>query len=128
MRLINTATGEAFNVGCMLHVVTGPSLGQAWRYEHLRPHEDGHRVHVTRSHPKMGRVHREFHPMIFGCRVEVEITFTRRLCQDSRHFVGKVDEWFLAGVFALVPLAFFEHYDLATKIPELLGAGGPTGH
>lgn len=136
MRLINQATGDTIPPGAIVHVMSGPTLGQAWRYEKIRPHTDGgHRVHVTRSHPKLGRVHREFHAHMFGAEVKIEFTWQRKVINHARHAVSRVDEWLLAGLFAVIPLAFFEHYQMSSTIIEfatmgIMGGGSPAegGH
>jgi hypothetical protein len=72
MKLVHAETARVINPGSMLHATSGP----AWRYERIVPHPvDGHRVHVSRHHPKLGRVHKEFHPSIFGCCVVIDVKF-----------------------------------------------------
>lgn len=118
MRLIN-ANGEEITVGTRLRVVSGPRVGEVWNYSHLTVHPvDGHRVHVTRRHPRMGHVHREFHPGVFGLSVEIDITW-RRAVRNRVHLVRrKFDDYLFAGIIALFPLAFFEQFHLGEKITE----------
>lgn len=124
MRLINQATGSTIPPGAILHVVSGPNMGQAWRYERIRPMEDGaHRVHVTKSHPKLGRVHREYHAHVFGAEVKIDITWQRHTLNSLHHVVSRMDEWIMAGFFALVPLSLFETLHLAEPITELFTLG-----
>ncbi|HEY8984812.1 MAG TPA: hypothetical protein VIU15_35215 [Streptomyces sp.] len=71
MQLIHDVTASVVEPGAIIHLASGPNEGQAWRFEKLSAHPtDGHRVHVSRSHPRIGRVHREFHPRLFGCSVK----------------------------------------------------------
>ncbi|MGW7514155.1 hypothetical protein ACWGJ2_00985 [Streptomyces sp. NPDC054796] len=85
MDLINDATATPVEPGDTIHMVSGPNAGQAWRFEKVIEHAtDGHRVHVTRLHPKFGRVHREYHPSLFGCSVAIDVQWfadKRRLLQ-----------------------------------------------
>lgn len=131
MHVVSSASGRRVEPGCMIHIVSGPYLGQAWRYSHVREVEGAHRVHCTRRvSGKRGRVfngHREFHPSVFGLEVKIEISWQRHALNTTRHTLGKVDDYLLAGAFALLPLAFFEHYHMASKITETLSFGGP-GH
>lgn len=121
MRLIN-AQGREVVPGMRLQAVQGKEIGQTWQFSHVVEHPiDGHRVHVTRRHPRMGHVHREFHPVVFGLHVVVDITWKRHLANKAHHVRAKFDDYLLAGVIALVPLAFFEHYQLAERIPEIFG-------
>ncbi|AGP58329.1 MULTISPECIES: hypothetical protein [Streptomyces] len=74
MQLINDATASVVEPGSMIHMVSGPTAGQVWRFERVIDHAtDGHRVHVTRPHPKLGRIHREYHPRLFGCSVAIDV-------------------------------------------------------
>lgn len=121
MRLIN-AQGIEVTPSSRLHAVSGPQAGQVWQYSHVIEHPiDGHRVHVTRRHPRLGHVHREFHPGVFGLTVVVDVTWKRHAVNQLHHARTKLDEYLLAGVIALVPLAFFEQFHLAEKLGEVLG-------
>ena len=124
MKLVNSASGSEINCGTMLHMVAGPTLGQAWRYERITPHDtDGHRVHCTRVHPRMGRVHREFHPRVFGATVVIDVRWYRDIHHTAHRAWLKIDDYLFAGIFALLPLAFFEHYHWAETITEAIGLG-----
>lgn len=121
MRLIN-AQGVEVAPRARLHVVEGKDSGQVWQYSHVIEHPvDGHRVHVTRRHPRIGHVHRDFHPRVFGLRVEIDITWRRHMRNKVHHVRTKFDDYLLAGVVALLPLGLFEHYQLAERLPEALG-------
>lgn len=121
MRLINAQDVE-ISPGARLRVVEGRDAGQVWQFSHVIEHPvDGHRVHVTRRHPRIGHVHREFHPRAFGLHVVVDITWRRHLVNKVHHVRSKFDDYLLAGVVALVPLALFEHYHLSEVVFESLG-------
>lgn len=121
MRLINAQNVEV-QPGARIRVTEGPDTGQTWQFSHVVEHPvDGHRVHVTRRHPRMGHVHREFHPRVFGLRVIVDITWRRHVLNKVTHMRSKFDDYLLAGVVALFPLAAFEHYHISERLFEALG-------
>lgn len=74
-KLMHTETGTVVDPGSVLHLASGPSTGQAWRFVRIVEHEDGHKIQCSRSHPKLGRVHREFHPHLFGCHIVIDVKF-----------------------------------------------------
>lgn len=84
MRLMYSESGDVIRPGTMIHMTSGPSTGQAWRFERITPHQDGHRIHCTRSHPRTGRLHREFHPRVFGCHVAADICWYRDRARIAR--------------------------------------------
>lgn len=60
--------------GTMLHMTSGPSIGQIWRLEKVAHRENGdHHLHMSRSVPKIGRVHKEFHPKAFGVQIVMDV-------------------------------------------------------
>lgn len=121
MQLVSRTTGKTVAPGSMLRVQSGPGAGRAWRFEHVHERGDGnHRVHVTRSGGRMGRIHREFHPGVFGCEIKIDITWRRVTRNAVHHARTKIDDYLMAGVFALVPLAFFEHFHMADTLCGLL--------
>lgn len=108
--------------GSRLVAVQGKEIGQQWRLSHVVEHPvDGHRVHVTRRHPRLGHVHREFHPGVFGLHVVIDVTWREHAINKAHHVRAKFDDYLLAGIVALLPLAIFEHYHVAEKLPEMLG-------
>lgn len=125
-KLITAAGTEAIEGITALRIANGPSLGQHWRYERLtHDRVDGeHRVHASKSGGKRGRVHREFHPHVFGATVVVDITWRRRAVQGVKRVCHKVDDALVMGALALVPLAFFEHFHGAEVIVTTLGMSG----
>ena len=132
MQLINPRTGQVIQPGTKIHTVHG---SDPWRYERLRKIDDTqHRVHVTRivkgSRGRTFRGHREFHPSVFGLEVKIDITWERKAVCRTRHMISKIDDYLLAGVFAIIPLAFFEHFHWADDITSFvtLGMLGTGGH
>ncbi|MFE9769809.1 hypothetical protein ACFYPC_35695 [Streptomyces sp. NPDC005808] len=125
MKLVSRVTGKEIKQGRTLHGQAGAATGLAWRFERISLHRDGvHHVHVSRPGGKLGRIHREFHPSVFGCEVTVEITWRLAVRHAATRTWSKVDDYLLAGVFALVPLAFFEHFHWAEAIVSALGLNG----
>ena len=122
MRVVDTTTGAEVTTGADLrHAVTG----QRWRFSHVTHHPKyGHRIHATRTHRKLGRIPGEFHPSVFGLEVVVRVGWKRHVINVAHVTISKLDDWMLAGVIALVPLAFFEQFHAAEKITELFGFGG----
>ncbi|MFI9835209.1 hypothetical protein ACIHIX_46985 [Streptomyces sp. NPDC051913] len=122
MKLVSCVTGEEIQAGRTLRVQTGADTGQSWKFERIAERGDGMRhVHVSRPGGKLGRIHREFHPSVFGCEITVEITWRRSVGHAAYRAWAKADDYLWAGVFALVPLAFFEHYHWAEDIVAVLG-------
>jgi len=104
MKLIHDATDSVVDPGTVIHLASGPNQGQAWRFEKVVKHPtDGHRVHVTRSHSKIGRLHREYHPRLFGCSVQTASRWQRRLRAVERTAVT----W--AGAFTAAVIAWVVH-------------------
>lgn len=76
MELVNASTGNKIEEGAMLHIASGPQAGQAWRFERICERANGeHAVRVSRSHPRMGRIRKEFHPRVFGASVVIDVTW-----------------------------------------------------
>lgn len=118
MELISEATGAAITPGAMLRAIQGPHMGTHWRFHELKMTDTGHRVCVSRP-VSAGRVHREFHPGVFGLKVVIDISWSMHVRHTLRVGWSKIDDWLLAGVVALVPLAFFEQYHWAEMITAL---------
>ncbi|MGV9705296.1 hypothetical protein [Streptomyces sp. NPDC003483] len=124
MKLISRVSGKEITEGRTLHGHSGPAAPHAWRFERISLHRDGvHRVHVSRPGGRVGRIHRAFHPSDFGCEVRLEITWRRTVRHAVTRTWSKVDDYLLAGLFALVPLAFFEPYHWLDVV-SMLGLDG----
>ncbi|MFE5369231.1 hypothetical protein [Streptomyces mirabilis] len=123
--LVSRTTGEEINCGETLHMTSGPSAGRAWRFEHIAEKPDGkHHVHVSRCGGKLGRIHREYHPGVFGCEIKIDITWRMHVSNSARHMRSKIDDYLMAGAFALIPLALYEHFHWADKITTAFGIVG----
>ncbi|MET8030616.1 hypothetical protein [Streptomyces avermitilis] len=125
MKLISCATGREVEAGRRLYGQSGDAAGLAWKFERIIERRSGvHHVHVSRPGGKLGRIHREFHPSVFGCEITVEITWRRTVRHTAVRAWAKADDYLWAGVFALLPLAFFEHFHWAEAIVSALGMDG----
>lgn len=126
MKLVSRASGKEVVPGSTLHMQSGPTVGRAWRFEYVVKRPDGdHHVHVTRLGGKLGGTPRQYHPRVFGCEIAQDITWRQSVRTGVRHAWTKVHDYLMAGMFALVPLAFFEHYHWAETITSALGLGAP---
>jgi hypothetical protein len=107
-RLMHTETGKFIDPGTTIHLTPEASTAQAWRFEKVIPHPDGHKIQCTRSHSKMGRIHREFSPHLFGCQVVIDVKFyadRTRMMQSLRRLTtsgasalsAAVVAWLVAG-------------------------------
>jgi hypothetical protein len=64
---------------------------------------------------------------MIGCKVHCPRTRKERCTDALVHAWSKLDDWFMAGLIALIPLAIFEHYHMASKITEVISLGMITG-
>lgn len=124
MHLINPTTGKIVTPGSKIHTPDGKS----WRYDHLRKVSHGvHHVHVTNivrgSRGRTFRGHREFHPSVFGLEIKIDISWQRHAINTGKHVFAKIDDYLWAGAFAIIPLAFFEHYHMSGTIIETVTLG-----
>ena len=99
----------------------GSLTGTLWRLDEIFHDGVQHMVRCSRQHA-IGRVRRVFAPVVFGLSVQEEITRLHHALNLGVHAWQKVDEWFFAGIVALVPLAFFEQYHLAETITHALSS------
>lgn len=127
MNLVN-AESQIVAYGCTVHVIMGPNVGRAYRYEGVIVYGKTHRVKCTRK-----AVHGHFrsvewyHPNALGCTVYTRLTLRQHVKSSCVSIFHKIDDWLMAGLFALIPLAAFEHFHLATKITEIVSLGMITG-
>lgn len=132
MELINPTTGQTIMPGTKIHTVPG---GEAWHFAKIVHHPSGeHRVHCTKivkgSKGRHFRGHREFHPHAFGLEIKIDITWQRHVVNSGKHVFAKIDDYLWAGLFAIIPLAFFEHFHMADDITSVVTFGmiGTGGH
>lgn len=130
-KLVFADTGKPVIPGCVLRAVDPIGGPYVWHLDGHRIGADdhGHRVMVSRHHPKLGRVHRTFHPRVFGLTVVIDIVWYRDVRHTAHVVWAKGNDWLMAGIFALIPLAFFEHYHWADDITNMMSIfGGGDGH
>lgn len=125
-QLINPATGQTIAPGSKIHTVPG---GEPWHFNKITRHPNSgeHRVHCTKivrgTRGRHFRGHREFHPHAFGLEVKIDITWSRHVINTGKHVFSKIDDYLWAGAFAIIPLAFFEHYHMSGTIIETVTLG-----
>lgn len=125
MKLINPTTGQTIAPGSKIHTVPG---GEPWHFERITRHPSGeHRVHCTKivkgAKGRHFRGHREFHPHAFGLEIKIHISWQRHAINSGKHVFSKIDDYLWAGAFAIIPLAFFEHYHMSGTIIETVTLG-----
>lgn len=114
MNIIMASTGETVALGRMVQAQTGAHTGTWWRLDDV---VHNGREHIARVSRHIGRSRRvaAFPLHVFGLVVQEVTRWWHRVV---RVVVHKVDDYMLAGLFALVPLAFFERYHGAEVITE----------
>lgn len=118
-QLTIASTGQVLTPGCRIQAVSGTLAGSWWRLDAVSHNGREYVVHVRRA---VGRlVQRAAFPLhMFGLAYDEMVAWWR----DPRHTVRvichKVDEWLMAGLFALIPLALFEGYHVPERVSELL--------
>jgi hypothetical protein len=116
---ITTNDGQAVQLH-RTHLVAqhGPHAGRTFRIDDI-VHEGGrHLVVATRKHNSRIRHTVKVLPEIFGIVINEIEEIGRQVWTAIKWVWLKVDEGLYMGTAALIPLAYFEHYDLATKIVE----------
>ena len=118
-QLIISATGQTITVGARVQAVTGSHTGTWWRLDAITHNGREYVVRVTR---RVGRlIQRAAFPLhIFGLAYEEMLAWWRTPRHTAREVLRKVDEWLMAGLFALVPLGFFEQYHGAEYVTEIV--------
>lgn len=117
-RLIMSTTGEVILPGRMIQATVGPHTGTWWRLDALAHNGREHIVRVSRC-VRGGRMRRiaAFPLHVFGLMIDEVKALWRRAAHTAEH---KTLDYMLAGVSALVPLAFFEQYHGAERITEFV--------
>lgn len=117
-RLIMSSTGEPVEFGRMIQATVGPHTGTWWRLDALAHNGREHIVRVSRC-VRGGRMRRiaAFPLHVFGLVVDEIKALWLRAAHTAEH---KTLDYILAGVFALVPLGFFEQYHGAEHITEIV--------
>ena len=123
MHHLVTAEGTPVTYGRSHHcVVAGPHQGTHWRIDDLLHNGTEWLVRASRTH-RAGRVHRTFSPSVFALEVREELTRARHALNAVHHTWQRIDEWLLAGVFALIPLGLVEP-EIGHRLLMYVGLGG----
>lgn len=121
--ILRTEDGVEIRPGQTVHAVRGAYKGRRFRFVEI--HDDGERIHVTLLHPHPFRHARQvLHPSAFGLHIHQPLSRAQHVLNGLHHTWQRIDEWLLAGLVALLPLAFFEHFHWAETITQWLGFGG----
>jgi hypothetical protein len=102
----------------MLHTAHPTARPGTWRLEHHSLKAGDHVLHVSRVNPRYGRVHREFHPSVFGLTVELDVVWYRDIRHCGHVLWSKVGDGVMLGFLALPALGLFEHFHWAGGIAE----------
>lgn len=123
MQNITTTTGQAVKPGrTSLVAQTGQHAGRAFRIDKI-VHEGGrHLVIASRKHNSKIRQIVKVLPEVFGIVINEVEEIGHEIWNGIKWLWLKIDEGLYMGTAALIPLAYFEHYDLATKIVEFFNA------
>jgi hypothetical protein len=118
--MLHIATADGQTVRLRQTVLTahsGDHRGHAFRIDDVTKINGRHVVKATRKH-RTGRHTIKVAPEIFRLVItEIEETL-RKIKTRVVTTWAKIDEGLYMGTLALIPLAYFEHYELADKIVE----------
>ena len=120
--MLHIATADGQNVQlrrtCIVAKI-GPHAGRCFRIDDVVKRDGQHVVRATRKHAT-GRHMITVLPEVFGLIIREIEEITRRVINRVRRTWMKIDEGLYMGTLALIPLAYFEHYEMADKIVEIL--------
>ena len=119
--MLNIATTDGQTV--TLHRTTlvaqhGQHAGRTFRIDEIVREGGRHLVIASRRHNRKIRHVVKVLPEVFGIVIHEIEEIGRRVWTAAKWLWLKIDEGLYMGTAALIPLAYFEHYDLATKIVE----------
>jgi hypothetical protein len=118
--MLHIATADGQTVRLRQTVLTarsGVHKGRTFRIDDVTKLNGRHVVKASRKHP-IGRHVIKVLPEIFGLVItEIEETFRKIKARVIKTWT-KIDEGLYMGTLALIPLAYFEHYEMADKIVE----------
>lgn len=118
-KIVELDSGRVITPPCMLRA---PEVG-TWRLEHHAEHKGEHVLHCSRFNGRR-RIHTTFAPHVFGLTVEIDVVWYRAVRHTAHMARVKGGDYMLAGIFALVPLAFFERFHWAETITQGFAAIG----
>lgn len=124
LRLIN-AEGREVARDAIIRVTMGPDVGKAYVFSGVIKYRTTYRVKCTRKTPHAPYLRGVdfFHPSAFDCHVQAPLTLCQRFKYLCHYGWSHLGDWVMAGVVALVPLAMFEHFHMASKITEVVSLG-----
>lgn len=96
----------------------GPHAGRTFRIDDVTKVNGKHVVVASRKHNKSIRHMIKVAPEVFGIVVTEVEEIIRTAWTKARRVWARIDDGLYMGTMALIPLAYFEHYDMAEKIVE----------
>lgn len=118
--MLHIATTDGQTVRLRQTVLTaqsGPHAGQSFRIDDVIKHGRDHLVKATRKH-RTGRHSIKVLADVFNLVITEIEELTRKIKNRVVRTWTKIDEGLYMGTLALIPLAYFEHYEMADKIVE----------
>lgn len=122
--MLHIATADGQTVQLRRTVLTahaGDHKGRAFRIDDVIKQNGRHLVVASRKH-RTGRHTIKAAPEVFRLIITELEEISRKIGQKIWAFWTKIDEGLYMGSLALIPLAYFEHYELADKIVEFFQA------
>lgn len=118
-QLTLAATGQVLIPGMRIQAVTGSHTGTWWRLDAV---VHNGREYVVRVFRRVGRLvqNAAFPLHVFGLTYDEMVIWWRTPGRTCRIIIHKIDEWLMAGLFALIPLAVFESCHGAERFSEWL--------
>lgn len=118
--MLHLATADGTTVQLHRTVLTahsGDHRGHAFRIDDVIKLHGRHLVVASRKH-RTGRHTIKVAPEVFKIVITEIEEISRKVWSTIKWAWLKIDEGLYMGTAALIPLAYFEHYDLADKIVE----------
>jgi hypothetical protein len=116
-----TSTGQTITLGkTTLPALSGRHAGRLFKIEDVVKVNGQHMIKASRKH-SIGRHTIHELPEIFGIVITEIEEVGREIVKFVKWLWLKIDEGLYMGTAALVPLAYFEHYEMADKIVHLFG-------
>lgn len=115
---IATADGQTVQLHrTVLTAHSGDHMGRSFRIDDVTKINGRHVVVASRRH-RTGRHTIKVAPEIFKIVITEIEEIGRRVWTAAKWLWLKIDEGLYMGTAALIPLAFYEHYEAADKIVE----------
>ena len=100
----------------------GPHAVRIFRIDDVTKVDGKHVVMASRRHNKSIRHMVKTAPEVFGIIVTEVEEIVRTVWAKARRVWSRIDDGLYMGTMALIPLAYFEHYDMAEKIVEFFNS------